>query len=98
MMDNVELIDSDDMTAYIPVAQAYIKDIFWFVAEYMDLSMALLQCQVFGGVREVWLKSTQVRLNNNKKHHSSQFKLNSSVLADIHSLMEGDLYMHISND
>jgi hypothetical protein len=97
LIDKRELMDSENMTVVTPIIRDYVKSLYWFaVAEFMDLSLALLQCQVFGKVRPAPLKAaTTMHHNKNiNTRDNFQFQLNSTVIASINSYLKLDLFMY----
>jgi hypothetical protein len=91
-----EMLTAEDNSRVIASAKDYLKSIYWFsLSEHMTLSLALLQCQVFGVVRPDLLADANriPKLNAHTNIHES-LHINSMILADIHSLIKTDISMY----
>jgi hypothetical protein len=93
---SLEMLRVGENPKAIALAKEYVKNIYWFsLSEHITLSLALLQCQVFGSVQsDLLTDATRLpKLNDHTKSHEI-LNVNSMMLADIHSLIKTDIYMY----
>ena len=77
-------------------ARKSLKDIYWFsIADHMDMSLALLQCQAIGRIEPKLLDIVvNLRRYNDHTRSNVSFSVNAAILRDVRSLIQTDVLLY----